>query len=128
MLERRVLRIQAAAQVSLRDLVDAGHERSHAHGGALFCGEVQRPLKRRRHEVTQAVLNVSGLPEESLSVLHPFKIGDNDAPGVSKNVRNHENSLVLNDPVGFERGRAIGSFCEDTTIELGGVSLGDLFR
>ena len=60
--------------MGLRDLVDARHERSHAHGGSLRRSEMQGSLESGRHEITQTVLNVGGFPKKALSVLHPLKV------------------------------------------------------
>ena len=66
-------------------------------------------------------------PEEALQVLHPLEVGDHHAARVAQHVGDDEDvrSLIQNG-VGFGRGRAVGGLGEDAALDFAGVGSGDL--
>src|SRR5580692_8333589 len=61
------------------------------------------------HHVLQAFIYFALAPEKALAILHPLEVADGDASGISKNVRDDEDSLFLDDRVGVRRGGAVGA-------------------
>ena len=60
-------------------------------------------------------------PHEGLQALHPFEVGNDHAAGVAENVGNDEDLVpaLVEDEVGFGRGRAVRAFGQDAALELG---------
>ena len=73
----------------------------------------------------EAVVDLALLPAEVLHVLHPLEVGDHHAAGVRQDVRDHEDSLVVEHLVRERRGRAVGSLQQDLAAEPLGVVLVD---
>src|SRR5262249_28895306 len=69
------------------------------------------------------------LPEVSLAILDPFKVGGSDAARVGKDVRDDEDFLVGQDFIGGGGGGAVGTFTDDFGFDSGRILAGDdVFR
>ena len=74
-------------------------------------------------DAEEAVGDFGFAPEEVLQVLDPFEVGDDDAAGVAKDVRDDEDFLptLEEDLVGIGGGGAVGALGENAALEAGGV-------
>ena len=65
------------------------------------------------HHALQAIVDVLGIPEQVLLVLHPLEVRHGNPAGVAQNVRNDEHALLVQNPVGL---RSDGPFAASATI------------
>ena len=61
------------------------------------------------HHVLQAFIHFAFAPEKALAILHPLEVADRDAAGIAENVRDDEDSLLLDNRIGVRGGGAIGA-------------------
>ena len=90
--------IQAAQFGGLRNPADAQHIGRGSHSDFAIHVNLQHVVEAGLHDALQAVVNVLRFPEQVLLVLHPFEVGNGDAAGVAKDVRNNENAFGFQDP------------------------------
>lgn len=64
--------------MGLGDLVNAAHERGHAHRHSTFGRKMKGALQGGPDNVLQSILDICRAPEEALKVLHPFEVRDDD--------------------------------------------------
>ena len=59
-------------------------------------------------------------PQKRLQTLHPFKVRNDDAASVAKNVRDHEHFVpaLVEKQIRIGRGRAVGAFGKDAALEV----------
>src|SRR5512139_2670214 len=102
--------IQSTLEMRLSDLVNAAHERGHAHRHSALGREMKCPLKGGRDDVLQPMLNVCCVPKKPLKILHPFEVRDDDAPRVGKNIGDYKDAFVCENAVGLQRRWTVRAF------------------
>jgi len=112
----------------LGDFVDPAHQGGHTHGRFFGNGKLQRPMEGGDQDILQSLLNVSGIPEKPLHILHPLEVGHNYAPGVGQDVWDDKDSLVLQDAIGLQGRRTVRAFGENSAAQFCGIAFGDLLR
>ena len=78
------------------------------------------------HDVLQALVHFALASEKSLAILYPFKVTDRDATGISENVGNHKDSLLVDNFIGVRGDRAVRAFTQNLAINAAGILGGDL--
>src|ERR1700722_83386 len=73
------------------------------------------------HHVLQALIYLIFTPEKALAILHPFEITHGNTTGISENVRDNKNSLILDDRIRVRRRGAIGTFAKDLAVYTAGI-------
>ena len=109
--------VEPTLEVGLGDLVNAAHERGHAHRHSAFGRKMKCALKGGRNDVLQPILDVCRAPEKSLKILHPFEVRDDDTAGVREDIGDHEDAFVCEDAVSLQRRRAIRPFRQDSASQ-----------
>src|SRR5215217_5022917 len=121
----RTLGIEAPGHGRLRDALDREPVRGHPHARALLLLRRDRLLEGAGDDVVEPLVHLFLLPEVLLEALHPLEVGDDDAAGVRKHVREDEDPAVLEDLVGARRDRAVRALADDSRLHVGGVLVRD---
>ena len=121
-----------------RSRIDASHARVIGHSvyrqhvrrgpriDGVRVGITTQIVEARDHLVLQSLVDHILPPEIAHAVLDPLKIRDRHPAGVRQNVRNDENSLLVQDLVRGRRRRPIRPFRQHLALDPVGVLRGDL--
>ena len=123
---RRRLRVEPAES---RRFGDALHR--DGLGGQAWIDPVgARPspdgVGGRQDLPAQALVDLLEGPRECRSVLGPFEVADDDAPGVAQDVRDDDDPVSAEDRVGVRRTGPFGGFGEDPRPDGVGIRRRDL--
>ena len=110
---------EAAALLGGNDALDADGHSGDAMGDFLGSGALEHSGEGPLEDAEEAVGDFGFAPEEVLQVLDPFEVGDDDAAGVAKDVRDDEDFFpsLEKDLVGIRGGGAVGGLGEDAALE-----------
>src|SRR5215210_6535455 len=121
----RRLRVEATRGRRLGDAPDGDRVGALPHRERTFLVHSPRLGERARDDVVQLGVHLRFLPEVLLQPLYPLEVRDDDAAGVREDVREHEDSAVLQNAVRLRRHRPVGALADDSGPDLVGVVTGD---
>src|SRR5262245_41993339 len=83
--------------------------------------------KRMLKDAEKLVSDFAFRPQKRLESLHPFKVRNDDATGIAKNVRNYEYFVpaLVEYQIGIRRGRTVGALGKDAAFEIAGIFAGN---
>src|ERR1700730_4899263 len=108
--------IDAAGLKGGRYAIDSQHVRSHPVTHIVLLRKIDDIPEAVDHDLFQAAIDELFVPEEALPVLHPFKVGNGDAAGVSQYVGDHKNFLLGQDGIRLRGRWTVGAFADDLSF------------
>ena len=99
--------------------VDGKHVSRNAHVDVVAVSVGSHSVKTVHHDFFEPLIHRLQIPEITLPVLYPFKVGNRYAAGVRQNVGNDEDFLVKQDLIRLSSSRTIRAFANDRAPEYG---------
>src|SRR5579859_527762 len=118
----RILRVDAANLRGFGDTRDCQHVCGQAQITGVLSGLVRDGGVGAVHYYFQLLGDFFDAPEESLQVLHPFKVAYGHTARIRQNVGNDQCAFFEENGVGLRRGGAIRRFGDDTRLHA--ISIG----
>src|SRR5262249_33452986 len=83
--------------------------------------------KRMLQDAEKFISHFAFRPQKRLQTLHPFKVRNDDATSVTKNIRDHEHFVpaLSENQICIGRGRTVGAFGKDAALKFACIFSGN---
>ena len=119
-------RVHPAHLRDRRHAVDRDDVGCRSQVGLVFDRRLQHVVEGFHHLRLEPLVHFLLFPEISVAILDPLEVGGRDAAGVGEDVRNHEDTALVQLAMRFGGRRAVGALGDDLGLDHRGVLFGDL--